>query len=134
MRRLFVDTSAWYAFANRSDPCHGRVGDALETFEGRLVTTNYVFDEVLTLCRKRLGHRQAVRVGAGLMDRDVIDLLCVQPEDERAAWGLFQMREDRYYSFTDCTSFGMMRRLGIALAAPLDVDGARGGFEDLQAI
>jgi len=40
MDRLFVDTSAWYAFFNRKDPAHQNVGQALEAWAGRLLFTD----------------------------------------------------------------------------------------------
>ena len=56
MERLFIDTSAWFAFANRKDPEHTRVCETLRAFPGRLVTSNFIFDETISLCLYRLGH------------------------------------------------------------------------------
>ncbi len=121
MERLFVDTGAWYAYANRADPEHGRVKAAITRFEGRLVTSNFIFDEVIGLCvARRRGHDAAARLGNVLLSPDVVDLVRVTPEDERAAWRLFLDRPDQAYSFTDCTSFALMRRLGLSHAATLD--------------
>ncbi|MDA2939130.1 PIN domain-containing protein [Acidobacteria bacterium AH-259-A15] len=129
MRRLFVDTSAWFAFLNQADPDHERVGNFLENFEGRLVTSNFVFDETVTLCLYRLGWKAAAKFGESLLDSATVDLIRVTSEDERAAWSLFLERADKTYSFTDCTSFQLMRRLGIRKALALDTDFEREGFE-----
>jgi predicted nucleic acid-binding protein len=129
--RLFVDTSAWFAFVNRRDPEHGPTKKLLEHWAGRLVTSNYVFDETVTLCLLRLGHAAALRVGAALRDPDVVHLLRASPEDERHAWELFGDRSDKRYSYTDCVSFIMMRRLDLTRAAALDDDFRREGFEAL---
>lgn len=128
MERLFVDTSAWLAYANHADDAHAATRDALTRFVGRLVTTNFVFDETVTLCR-RMGHAAALLVGGVLRDPAVVDLVRVRPGDENDAWRLFGGRKDKVYSFTDCTSFVMMRRLGLARAAALDADFAREGFD-----
>lgn len=64
-----------------------------------------------------------------LLDSARIDLLRITPEDENASWELFRKRPDQTYSFTDCTSFVIMRRLGITTAAALDDDFASEGFE-----
>lgn len=133
MRRLFVDTSAWFAFVNRADPDHRAVVALLGAFKGRLVTSNFVFDETVTLCLYRLGHAAAGRVGRVLRDSNQVDLVRVTPEDESAAWDLFQKRPDKQYSFTDCTSFALMRRLDLKAAAALDDDFAGEGFEQLPA-
>jgi predicted nucleic acid-binding protein len=129
MLRLFVDTSAWFAFANRDDPDHKPVAALLGKPRGRLITSNFIFDETVTLCLYRLGHSVAEKVGRVLLDSARVDLLRITPEDENAAWELFCKRPDQTYSFTDCTSFVIMRRLGITTAAALDDDFAIEGFE-----
>jgi len=122
MDRLFVDTSAWFAYANRKDPDHSAVGEAFRASSGRVTTSNFIFDETVSLCRYRLGHSVASRIGSVLLDDGAVDLIRVTPEDEQMAWGLFCQRPDQRYSFTDCTSFVLMRRLGINTALALDDD------------
>ncbi len=125
---LFVDTSAWFALVNGRDPDHHAVRDVLESAGGRLVSSNFVFDETVTLCRYRLGHGAAVRVGNQLRGGATADLVRATATDEAAAWDLFRERTDKGYSFTDCVSFVMMRRLGIDRAAACDEDFRREGF------
>lgn len=129
MDLLFVDTGAWFAFVNRADPDHEAVVSLLETFRGRLVTSSYVFDETVTLCLARLGHQAAALTGQTLLDRDTVDLFRVSAPDEKAAWDLFLARPDKTYSFTDCTSFVLMRRLGIRCAAAVDGHFRQEGFD-----
>ena len=129
MKRTFVDTSAWYAYTNASDPSHEAVSRTRRAVDGRLVTSSYVFDELVTLCRYRLSHAAAAKVGALLLAAARLDLVRITPDDEKAAWALFQRRPDRLYSFTDCTSFVLMRRLGLTRALALDDDFATEGFE-----
>lgn len=133
MDRLFVDTSAWFAYANSGDPDHERTRAVLLDFEGRLITSNYVFDETVTLCRRKLGFRAAGLVGEALRDPGVTDLVRVTAEDENQAWRLFLDREDKLYSFTDCTSFVLLRRLGLRQALALDDDFRQEGFTTLPA-
>lgn len=128
MERLFVDTSAWFAYANRKDPQHRRVGEAFHTFSGRLVTSNFIFDEIISLCLYRLGHQTARAVGSVLLDPNEVDIVRIIVEDERAAWEIFCHRPDQRYSFTDCTSFALMRRLGLTTALTLDADFRAEGF------
>lgn len=129
MEYLFVDTGAWFAFLNRADPDHQAVSELFDSFRGRLVTTSYVFDETVTLCLARLGHDTAALTGLTLLDPDVVDLFRISASDEKAAWELFLARPDKAYSFTDCTSFVLMRRLGIRRAAALDDHFRQEGFE-----
>lgn len=127
-RRVFVDTSAWFAYVDRKDGRHAEVAEALAGARGRRLTSNHVLDETLTLCRARLGHAAAVRIGTALRDPHVVELVRATPADEEAAWELFVSRADQPYSFTDCTSFVLMRRVGLDTAISLDDDFVREGF------
>lgn len=129
MERLLVDTSAWFAFANRKDLNHARVRAVLRQFPGRLVSSNFVFDETISLCLYRLGQKAARTAGSVLIDPDIVDLVRITAEDEQAAWALFCNRSDHRFSFTDCTSFVVMRRLGLPNALALDDDFRVEGFE-----
>ena len=128
MEHAFVDTSAWFAYANRHDPDHIRIRNVLRTFQGRLVTSNFIFDETVTLCLYRLGHQVAATVGKVLLDPTVVDLIRLTPDDEQRAWELFLVRPDKTYSYTDCTSFVLMRRLRLQRVIALDADFQREGF------
>jgi predicted nucleic acid-binding protein len=129
--RVFVDTGAWFAYVNADDPDHGRVREVLDQYSGSLVTSTYVFDETVTLTLARLGHQSAVTVGRTLLNPMVVARIHVAPSDEKAAWSLFEERPDKSYSFTDCTSFVLMRRQRIAKAVTLDVHFSQEGFEVL---
>jgi uncharacterized protein len=131
--RHFVDTGAWFAYVNAADPDHQRVRLILDRPPGRLATSNYVFDETVTLTQARLGHQRAVAVGRALLDLAVVELLSIAPADERAAWSLFEKRPDKSYSFTDCTSFVLMRRERIAAAVALDQHFSQEGFAVVPA-
>ena len=123
-----MDTGAWFAYANAADPDHRRVRAVLDEPRGRLISSSYVFDETVTLTRARLGHRRAAAVGRTLLDARLVDLLRVTPADEQAAWTLFERRPDKSYSFTDCTSFVLMRRERIERAIALDAHFSQEGF------
>lgn len=129
MQRVFVDTSAWYAHANRRAPQHDAVRGVLARRNHRLVTSNYVFDETVTLVAIRLGHAAALAIGGALRSSERLDIVRLTAEDERAAWTLFGQRPDKDYGFTDCTSFVVMKRLGIETAVALDDDFRREGFD-----
>jgi len=131
--RQLVDTGAWFAYVNAADPDHQRVRLVLDRPQGRLVTSSFVFDETVTLTQARLGHQRAVAVGRVLLDLAVVELLSITPADERAAWSPFEKRADKSYSFTDCTSFVLMRREKIAAAVTLDAHFAQEGFAVLPA-
>ncbi|MBK7250086.1 MAG: PIN domain-containing protein [Gammaproteobacteria bacterium] len=128
MQRVFVDTSAWFAFVNRADREHQAVASVLSSFRGRLVTSNAVFGETVTLCLHRLGHETARAVGETLRGSRQVDLVCLEPDDEAEAWRLFCRPAEKLCSFTDCSSFALMRRLRLETAVALDEGFAHEGF------
>ena len=57
MKQLFVDTSAWGALADRADKDHARALQFRDEIVGKckLVTSNYILDELYTLLLMNVG-------------------------------------------------------------------------------
>lgn len=130
-RSLLVDTSAWYALIDRKDVDHRRFADVVQrhvTDGGRLVSTDYVLDESFTLARARSGTRAAL----GLMDlveqTSALDLEWIGSQRFERAGRLFRQYEDQAFSFTDCTSFAVMRELKLTEALTKDQHFRIAGF------
>lgn len=83
------------------------------------------------LVNRRDPRHAVVELADTLRDPGVVDLIRLTSQDETRAWDLFRHRPDKRSSFTDCTSFILMRRLGIECAATLDRDFRREGFDVL---
>lgn len=79
MAHAFVDTGTWFAYVNRLDPNHIRIRSVFQTFQGRLVPSNFSFDETVISCLYQLGYRVATMVGEVLLDPVVVDLLWAYP-------------------------------------------------------
>ncbi len=122
MKRAFVDTGAWYALLDKKDPDHPAIVEAFRDYRGRLITSNYVFDETVTLARYRLGWTVAHQLGRTLREQRVARLERVTAKDEAAAWSIFEQQHDKRYSFTDCTSFVLVQRLALPLCLAIDSD------------
>jgi len=131
LKRVFVDTSAWYALADRKDPDHASAAQALGRWSGRLVTSNFVLDESATLIRFRLGLAAARTFGETLLDGSAARLVSITRRDERRAWEIFTGFRDQSFSYTDCTSFALMERLKLEAAVALDQDFRAFGVECL---
>jgi predicted nucleic acid-binding protein len=134
MKRLFVDTSGWMAMADARDPRHAHCRTArdqwLET-GGMLVISNYVADETLTLIRVRLGLEAAEQWWNQVSDSPRCRTEWVTPDrEERAVRWFFKWR-DQSFSFTDCTSFVLMKELQIQKALTTDHHFLAAGFEVL---
>lgn len=128
---LFVDTSGWYALIDRRDADHRRFADRVRRHVsdgGRLASTDYVLDESFTLARARSGSRAAL----GLMDlveqTSALDLEWIGSERFERAGHLFRQYEDQAFSFTDCTSFVVMRELRLTEALTKDEHFRIAGF------
>ncbi|MSR20634.1 MAG: PIN domain-containing protein [Gemmatimonadetes bacterium] len=134
MRHLFVDTSAWVAMADASDPDHAACATARDAWlegAGVLVTTDYVVDETLTLLRMRLGVDAAQDWWTQVENSSRIRWEWISParSDKARAW-LFRWR-DKDFSFTDCTSFVVMRELRVRVALTVGRHFRQAGFDEL---
>jgi predicted nucleic acid-binding protein len=116
---VFVDTSAWFALAYEGDPYHPAARVFIVS-KPRLVTTNFVIDETITLVLKRLGYWSARELGEKLWSGQQARIIYVSKADQYAAWELFKRYDDKAFSFTDCTSFAVMARLGLHYAFAFD--------------
>ena len=113
MPYIFVDTGAWYALLDEDDANHHAAVKFKDSLPHPLMNSNYIVDEVLTLARNRLSHKVAVEIGQKLWDESSANLIRVTPQDEKKAWEIFVKYRDKAFSFTDCTSFALMERVGI---------------------
>jgi hypothetical protein len=131
-RRLFVDSSGWYALIDRRDAWHTMaVRQVEEQVEdgGRLVTTDYVVDESCTLAQARIGHVAALRLLDLLRQTEGVDWEWITPDRFARAETLFRKHRDQGYSFTDCTSFTIMRDLRLERAITSDAHFRSAGFQ-----
>jgi predicted nucleic acid-binding protein len=115
----FADASGIYAFMDEDDPYH-RDAVGFIASRRRLITSDYVFSEIVTLVRYQLGHSPATAIGEKLRASDFCTIVTVQPADLEAAWEIFRRYSDQRFSFTDCTSFALMQRLGLQDAFAFD--------------
>ena len=134
--RLFADTGAWCALYDRSDIHHARASAFLQELKSQktqLITSDYVLDESLTLLRFRAGHKEAVDLGKWVLQSPLVKLINVDEKIWQAAWDVFVRYDDKEFSFTDCTSFAIMRQLGLLNAFAFDHNFEQAGFVMLPA-
>ena len=117
---IFTDTSAWYAYIDKSDADHAAAVKLVKNLNRPLITSNYIFDETLTLVKLRIEYHVAINLGQKLWGQEVASLARVTEEDESKAWEIFVQYKDKGFSFTDCTSFAIMERLKIDTAFAFD--------------
>jgi uncharacterized protein len=117
---LFVDTSAFYAAADVGDRNHARATEVLRGGDG-LVTTDHVLVESWFLMRARGSRQSAERFWTALRGR-LAAVETVLPGDLDAAWRIGEAFPDQDFSIVDRTSFAVMERLGLTVAASFDDD------------
>jgi predicted nucleic acid-binding protein len=129
---VFVDTGYLLALERRTDENHRRALEHWRSLRGqglpRLVTSTYVFDEVVTYLNSRGLHTSAVKMGKRLLESSSVELVRVGDDIFHAAFGLFEERPDKRYSLTDCVSFVLMRERGISVALAFDRHFEQEGF------
>jgi len=119
--RCFIDTWAWLVLANDRDPAFPAVRD-LRTYAGSApgawVTTDYVLDETIARLFARVAFANARRFCEAIFESSqlgLVDIEHVTPERFRSAWRMRSKYRDKpAISFTDMTSFVVMRELGIS--------------------
>lgn len=126
-RRLFVDSSAWVALISKDDSAHARAQAFFQqevvNSRRKLLTTNFVLGETLTLLRYRFGLSVAETLWDAVQQAQAEGLLDVHHLGEdlwTEALGIFFKYRDQDFSLVDCTSFALMRREGIDTAFAFD--------------
>lgn len=118
---VFLGSSACLARINRADPNHTAAQRFLAT-KPQLITSNFIVDEAITLVLKRLGYLEALSLGNDLWSGQLARIFYLTRTQQREAWAFFQQYHDKTFSFTDCTSFVLMRRLGLTHVFTFDAD------------
>ena len=130
---LMVDSGYWLALSRGADQHHvrARAWQALVEHHGlRLLTTDWVLLETLralTSRRLRVPRAQALAVISAIQDDPGVAVLHVSPEVRDEAWRALVASPDRTRSWTDASTFILMRRHGIQHALAYDRH-----FEDEQ--
>jgi predicted nucleic acid-binding protein len=133
-REVFADTSALYAFVDKNDANHVGAREAVTRLARtgrRIVATDYVVTETVNLANARGGANVAVRVLDLIEQSAGIQVEWIEVERFDKAKAFFRKHSDHGYSFTDCTSFIVMRELRLTEVLTTDHHFAEAGFRTL---
>jgi hypothetical protein len=121
---IFVDTSAWYAVEVEDDVNHKKACKFLSLIAsgkyGISITTDYVLDETLTLLRSRRDLMSATMFMDKIKKSSSVRVFWIDENLFEKALNIFQKSNHKSWSFTDCTSFVLMRELSISEAFTFD--------------
>ena len=132
---VFVDTSAVVALLSRADEHHTdalAVWGTLLADRARLVTTDLVLAEAVTVVRARAGFQVSVQAGERLL-AEPFDLQLADRALVDEAWRLYRRYRDHHLSLCDCVSFAVMHRRRIHAAFAYDADSDAIGFTRVRA-
>ena len=137
MTPLFVDTAGWMMLADGADPSHDRARNTCDAWlerRGNFVTTDFVMDETLTLIRMRLGLEAAERWWDQVSASQRVSWEWVDPMRAEKARAWFFRWRDKTFSFTDCTSFVVMKELRLKVALTSDHRFTQAGFDAVPTL
>ena len=129
-RALFVDSSGFFAAANRHDPNHAAARRTLDRAAHEstiLVSTNYIIAEAHALFLSKAGREAGVRFLRSI-EGSALRVVRATAEDEASARAIVFRYTDKEFSLTDAISFAVMERLRISTALSFDHDFQRYGF------
>jgi len=133
---IFVDTSGLYALLVRQDDRHEvacALFDKAAKAGTRFVTTDYVLDETATLLKARRHVKLLAMLFSVLRDSRACRLEWMDLERFGEVEQYFLKHADQEWSFTDCASFVVMRRLRLRAALTKDAHFRAAGFQPLLA-
>lgn len=129
--KYFVDTSFWCALYDSRDINHQKAKKLWEKAALKplkIFISEYIFDETVTLVRRRISHYNAVELGESLLNSKIVVLLELHKEIREKAWKIFKKFSDKEFSFTDCSSFALMESYGLKKALSFDRHFEQMGF------
>lgn len=141
MEKIFVDAGPFHALNTPFDQYHDRAQAVIQAIgkqKSRLVTTDYVVDEALTMLitSRKAGYHFALNLLEFLFGKDKnrqsVNLEFVSQDRFRQSIEIFRRyNRDKTWSFTDCASFIVMKELKIKTVFTFDDHFQQMGFKTL---
>lgn len=131
---IFIDTSAWVGITDAGESSHGIVSAIYKELlksSVRLITTDLVLAETQILISRRIGAEVANIFLDSLNHSPSIEIVFLDQETELAAKKVLEKFSDQDLSFTDATSFAIMKSRKMRTAFTLDKHFAIAGFRTL---
>ncbi len=130
---LFVDTSGWAYYLDRSDPLHTKVVTIVRNYtlqRRNLVTTNYIITELVALLSSRfhLPRREVIKAINALKSDAAVEIVHIDASMDNVAWQLLEKRFDKEWSLVDASSFVLMEQFGMTEALTTDHHFTQAGF------
>src|SRR5438552_2282252 len=113
MKRVFADTFYFVALWNPSDKARARALGYTASFQGVIVTTDWVLTELGDAMSDPANRLEFVSTFKDLEANPQVRIVAADGALFREGIQLFAARPDKKWSLTDCISFVVMTRDGI---------------------
>lgn len=121
---VFIDTNIFVAYANTRDEKHKNAVEIMERIAslefGLPVTSDYVFDEAVTVALARTGNK-TIATALGNQILSSMRILKMNAFVFGKAWRLFKTVKEKM-SFTDCTNIAFLDVVGDNKIATFDAE------------
>ncbi len=114
--RVVVDSNFWVALFNSWDslyPKASKVASQLDKNKTRLVLTNLIFLETVTVLSQRRGRRAAIETGEYLLANPNIEKIHIDSDLQKSSWQIFKEIANKNASFVDCSTIAVMKAEGL---------------------
>ena len=128
----FADTSFWVALQFTRHPRHPAARALWAEHRRTVACSNQVLGETWTFLKRRVDHSAALAFLDAVTTSPTVAIHRISREIESEAWSWLRRHDERDYSFVECTSFALMRRLRIQSALAFDGDFSAAGFVELR--
>lgn len=128
---IFVDTSGFYSLFVKNDDQHEKAVKLLQNAaqsKQRFITSDYVLDETATLLHARGLTHLVSQLFDTIFNSQACTIVWMDQENFMKARLFFLKHSDHSWSFTDCTSFILMKNMQISSALTKDQHFKEAGF------
>ncbi|HEV7136034.1 MAG TPA: hypothetical protein VGN43_05330 [Steroidobacteraceae bacterium] len=129
---VFADSVYFLALTIERDTLHGQAVAIEATYQGRIVTTQWVLTEVADGLAPPSLRSRFTRLCESLGARKNVHILPVHHLQYQMGCRLYERRVDKAWSLTDCMSFLAMRAYGLQAALTADQHFVQAGFRILM--
>jgi predicted nucleic acid-binding protein len=131
MKALFADTFFFFAFLNAEDGAHEEAEAYFESFNGQLVTTEWVLTELADGMAGPGDREVFTQFHEALRSDEAITVVPSTTALFAAGVRLYSARTDKEWTLTDCISFVVMQHEGLAEVLSGDRHFEQAGFKTL---
>ena len=131
MKAVFADAFYFVALLNRGDQHHAKVTAAARQLRENLITTEWVLMELADALAESASRRLVAPFIHELSQDPKVQIIPVTTDLFQRGLRLYEDRQDKGWTLTDCTSFVVMRDESITDALTGDHHFEQAGFKAL---